>query len=242
LPSTSFATTEVFSILTHFGNSRHRSKDNYLRYGDDQNNTPYWHLSEHEASLAANPISQCTFAERAIRPDPSITTLSGSNFTYGGAYGFGLNTMPAAAYASRTSSELSRSASPSPTRSPKGENRLLRSPRRVVAGSSALDHATHSGASVKSMMKQKLLSKIYKLLSKESSKNPSKESNTSEVTATTRKRTRSSQSSTISNYEPMPTITEENESDVDSLHSTIHRLNGTHFGTPISTHIIDAAA
>uniref|UniRef100_A0A914Z679 Uncharacterized protein n=1 Tax=Panagrolaimus superbus TaxID=310955 RepID=A0A914Z679_9BILA len=73
-------------------------------------------------------------------------------------------------------------------------------------------------------MKKKLLGKLFKILTlKESStKKCSKEDKKS---CHTRRRSRSSQSSTPSNFEPMPTIYEENEeSDLISLHSfAIHK-------------------
>ncbi|CAD5232635.1 unnamed protein product [Bursaphelenchus xylophilus] len=43
-----------------------------------------------------------------------------------------------------------------------------------------------------------------------------------------RKRARHSQSSTLSNYEPMPTILEESDSELASVQSTVHRFSGLH--------------
>ncbi|CAD5224042.1 unnamed protein product [Bursaphelenchus okinawaensis] len=50
-----------------------------------------------------------------------------------------------------------------------------------------------------------------------------------------RKRARSSQSSTLSNYEPMPTIYEESDSDLASIQSTIHRFGGLHLSPSNNT-------
>ncbi|KAH7701751.1 hypothetical protein AAVH_31111, partial [Aphelenchoides avenae] len=170
----------------------------------------------------------------------SFNTLTSSVIIGSGGHEFplGAGSLCASMYAPRTSSPCRQriaSHADSPQRQRK-ENVILRSPRRVVP-SSGFDPGSHSsGVSVKGMMKQKLLNKICKLLSREhhkSSKHSDANASPPElaIPACERKRSRSSQSSALSNYEPMPTILEETESELDleSLHPTVHAWSNSHF-------------